>query len=143
MRKLEKVFFEVVQFLTGHDETKAKKQKSESFFGLLNTFIESFIKAMPTPPASEAGKNKAKSRRERKFGLGKKVVRREVMAGIKVGVTLKKTLGPQKSKSRSGSALADLMSKTMLARRKQVGVDVTTTAAGNFGDSDDDWSDEE
>ena len=144
MRQLDKKFIETIMYLTGDDEKAASKTTSESFFGMLNRFIEIFIKAIPVPPTSDPGKDKKRARKERKFGLGQKVIKSQVMAGIKIGVTLKKTEGPQKSKrNNSGSvnSLSDIMSKTMVARRKQVGNNVTTTAAGNFGDSDSDWSD--
>jgi len=139
MRKLEKVFLETVILLTGHDEKKASQVTSESFFGMVQTFVDKIIKALPKPREKDKEKNKTDARRERKFGLGQKVVRREIMKGIKVGVKLKKTSGPQKVKqANSGSALAQIMSKTMVQRRKMID---STAAAGNFGDSDDDWSD--
>ncbi len=144
MRKLDKKFIDIIIYLTGEDEKEASKMKSETFFGMLNNFIENFIKKIPVLPTSNEGIDLRRKRKERKFGLGQKVIKREVMAGIKLGVKLKKTSGPQKSKrtNSTSNALSDIMSKTMMARRKQVGGnDVTTAAAGKFGDSDDDWSD--
>ena len=121
MRKLEKVFLETVILLTGHDEKKASQVTSESFFGMVQTFVDKIIKALPKPREKDKEKNKTDARRERKFGLGQKVVRREIMKGIKVGVKLKKTSGPQKVKqANSGSALAQIMSKTMVQRRKMI-----------------------
>jgi hypothetical protein len=58
MRQLDKKFIETIMYLTGDDEKAASKTTSESFFGMLNRFIEIFIKAIPVPPTSDAGKDK-------------------------------------------------------------------------------------
>lgn len=144
MRTLEQEYLETVIYLTGHDEKKSAQVTSGSFFGMVNTFVESFFTSVPTAVTREEGTEQTAQstrRRERKFGLGKKIVKREIMEGIKLGVKLKKTSGPQPSKKMSsGSALSQIMSKTMLQRRKKI--DTTTAAA--FGDSDDedsDWED--
>lgn len=132
---------ETVMYLTGHDEKKSVNVTSGSFFGMVHSFLESFFKSVPAVIIQDT-KQKARTRRERKFGLGQKIVKREIMKGIKLGVKLKKTSGPQESKKMSsGSALSQIMSKTMLQRREKIG---TTAAVGNFGDSDDDddgWDD--
>jgi hypothetical protein len=62
MRQLDKKFIETIMYLTGDDEKAASKTTSESFFGMLNRFIEIFIKAIPVPPTSDAGKDKKRAK---------------------------------------------------------------------------------
>ena len=141
MRKLDKDYLEAVLFLTGFDEKKASKIKSESFFNGIFTFLEKLIKAIPKVVKDENNKERRNTRKEnRKFGLGQKIVRRGIMEGVKIGVKLKKTTGPQKHKkiNSGGSALAQIMSKSMKSRRGQI-IDSKSATAENFGDSDEDW----
>ena len=146
MRRAEDNYISAVLYMSAaKNEKLAASVSAESFFGTLWEFVKEFDKALP--------KSDEKPKYKRKFAMGQKIGNggmKQVMNGIKQGVTLKKAKVSKREerKFETGSMLAQILSQR---RGKLVGLERSRSSdlsrsesidisavSGKFGDSDSD-----